>query len=704
MQAEVIEAVCAGCDVLVLMPTGGGKSICYQIPALTLAGTVVVVSPLISLMRDQVQALRTNGIAAAFLNSALSAEERCQVEDALFEGRLDLLYLSPERLLSQEFFPLLQSARIALFAIDEAHCISAWGHDFRPEYGQLRMLKSNFPQVPVMALTATADRLTRRDIVQQLGLQAPRVFVASFERPNLSLEVRAAQKRREQIVRFLRGRRGEPGIIYCHSRKAVEELAATLTLTGLKVDYYHAGRSAEARSRVQDAFIQDRLEVVVATVAFGMGIDKSNVRWVIHHDMPQSLERYYQEIGRAGRDGAPAEALLFFSYRDVMLWKEILAEAPAALRELRLAKLERMVQYATAAICRWRVLLHYFGEARTDGCGRCDLCRNPPQYFDGTVLAQKALSAVARLREQADMTTLIEVLRGSGKRYLRARGFDRIKTFGAGRDLSFYHWRHYLEQMLQLGLVEIAYDEAHRVRLTDSAWEVLRGRRSVELVRPATRKEKEQAARKHRREAHSLDPESAELFERLRRLRLQLARARNLPPYQVFSDVTLRQMALRRPATLAELSEVHGVGEKKLADYGLIFLDAVHAWAREKGLPLVAGYGRQNELRLPQEKRTPQYEQTWQLYQQGLSIEEMAQVLELPAERVVDQLIGLYAQGRKVALDRFLSRSEMAQLREVLRSMDPPWPLAAVEAALDGTLSRYQIRLALAWITHKQRP
>ncbi len=703
MQAEIIQAVYDRRDVVVLMPTGGGKSICYQVPALTMDGTVLVVSPLISLMRDQVEALRANGIPAAFLNSSLSANEQRQVEEDLFQGRLRLLYVSPERLVSQEFLPMLKSAPISLFAIDEAHCISAWGHDFRPEYGQLRFLKKQFPEVPVMALTATADKITRRDIVRQLGLQQPEVFVASFDRPNLSLEVRPGQKRREQILRFIRERRGESGIIYCQSRKATEELAATLALTGLRVDYYHAGRTTEERSRVQDAFIRDELDVVVATVAFGMGIDKSNVRWVVHYNMPQNIESYYQEIGRAGRDGAPADTLLFFSYRDVTVWKDILADSAPEIRDIRLAKLERMVQYATSAICRRKILLNYFGEQRTDNCGNCDVCLNPPRYFDGTVLAQKALSAVARLREQVDMTTLIDVLRGAGKSYLRKRGYDQIRTFGAGRDLSFYDWRHYLEQMLQLGLVEIAYDDHNRVCLTEAAWDVLKGRRKVELVQPATLKEREQAAKKHRTTAADLDHESAELFERLRQLRLEQARARGIAPYLVFSDATLRDMARTRPATLADMAQVSGVGEKKLAEYGRIFLDAIHLWAKEKGIALQVRRGGQTAVRIPATQKPDTLERTWELYNQGLTIEEMARARNLATSTIVTHLAKLYEEGRKVDLRRFVSRSEMQRVLEVLRTIEPPWRIREIHEALGGEIDYDKIKLAMAWVARKQR-
>jgi ATP-dependent DNA helicase RecQ len=413
MQEQVIRTLLAGRDSLVLMPTGGGKSVCFQIPALMKPGVCIVVSPLIALMKDQVEALLLNGIPAAFLNSTQGSREQREIEQDCQTGKLKLLYVSPEKMLSESFFVFLKTLQISLFAVDEAHCISSWGHDFRPEYTQLSMLKTHFPEVPVAALTATADKLTRQDIITQLQLHDPAVFVASFNRPNLSLKVLPGLKRMQQIERFLALQPDNSGIIYCQSRKSTESLAAKLQEKGYRAGYYHAGMSAESRSQAQEEFVRDDIRIICATIAFGMGIDKSNVRWVIHYNMPKNLEGFYQEIGRAGRDGSAADTVLFYSFADVANWKEMLSENAPANLGLQMAKLERIQQYAEAHSCRRQILLSYFSEELTEPCGNCDVCQNPRVMFDGTVLAQKALSAIVRLKEQVPVNTLIDVLRGS---------------------------------------------------------------------------------------------------------------------------------------------------------------------------------------------------------------------------------------------------------------------------------------------------
>jgi ATP-dependent DNA helicase RecQ len=414
MQADIVQTILNGRDVLVIMPTGGGKSICYQIPALVMEGICIVVSPLIALMKDQVEGLRANGVPAAFLNSSISYEEQRKVEERAYDGHLKLLYVSPEKLLSAGFFNFLKGLKINLFAIDEAHCISSWGHDFRPEYAQLRYLKEQFPEVPVVALTATADRATRKDIVLQLALPDPETFIASFDRPNLSLAVRPGQQRLKQIIDFIKERPGQSGIVYCLSRKETEDVALGLQNQGIKAEFYHAGLSPDRRDKVQTAFIKDSTPIIVATIAFGMGIDKSNIRWVIHYNLPKNMEGYYQEIGRAGRDGLNSDTLLFYSYGDLMRLQSMITESGQA--ELMQAKLDRMQQYAEASMCRRRILLSYFGEDLGKDCGNCDVCLHPPQRFDGTVLAQKALSAVARTQERIGVIMLVDILRGSQRK------------------------------------------------------------------------------------------------------------------------------------------------------------------------------------------------------------------------------------------------------------------------------------------------
>lgn len=587
LQAEIIRTIFAAKDALVLMPTGGGKSVCYQIPAVTLPGTCVVVSPLISLMKDQVEGLRANGISAAFLNSAIDSREQLQVEEAFYSGQLNLLYVSPEKLVSGNFIPILKRGKINLFAIDEAHCISAWGHDFRPEYTQLGMLKQQFPNVPIVALTATADKLTRKDIVEQLKLDEPEVFIASFDRPNLSLEVRPGQQRLQQIEDFVRKHPQQAGIIYTLSRKATEDIADKLKQKGFKAEAYHAGLSPDRRSKIQDLFINDNIQIVCATVAFGMGIDKSNVRWVIHYNLPKNLEGYYQEIGRAGRDGAKSDTLLFYSFADVSMLRDIIQNGEnAGQNEIQLVKLERMQQYAESLACRRRILLAYFGENQSENCGNCDICRNPPQSIDGTVIAQKALSAVYRLQEKISMSMLIDVLRGSGRQEIRNLGYDTIKTYGAGRDISQWDWQHYLMQLINLGYLEVAYDAANVLRLTSSSEEVLFKNRSVELIRPTSykeRQEEEKALAKVKPPTQvKRERLRDELFEHLRQIRKEIAQKEGIPPYLIFSDSTLEEMAYHKPHTEDAMLAVSGVGEKKLLQYGYRFIKAIRNFEKNK--------------------------------------------------------------------------------------------------------------------------
>ena len=448
MQEEIIQTIYEKKDALVLMPTGGGKSICYQIPAITQEGVCIVVSPLISLMKDQVESLKASGVKAAFLNSSLTTAEQKQVEDDVYYSAIKLLYVSPEKMLSQSFQPLIKQANINLFAIDEAHCISSWGHDFRPEYTKLNFIKSQFPNIPVVALTATADKITRRDIVKQLNLSDPKIFIASFDRPNISLSVRPGQKKIQQILDFVKARPNQSGIIYCLSRKNTEKVAEKLNAAGVKAGFYHAGLGAAERSKVQEDFINDNVPVVCATIAFGMGIDKSNVRWVIHHNLPKNIEGYYQEIGRSGRDGVKADTLLFYSFGDVMVLRDIIQNNDSENIEVQLSKLERMQQYAESLICRRKILLGYFSETLKEDCGNCDVCKNPPQHFDGTVVAQKALSAIARLKEKVGIRMLIDVLRGSRRQEIFQNEFDKIKTYGAGADISFSDWQHIISQLI----------------------------------------------------------------------------------------------------------------------------------------------------------------------------------------------------------------------------------------------------------------
>lgn len=581
-QEEIIRHLLQKKDALVLMPTGGGKSICYQVPALLCEGTAIVVSPLISLMKDQVESLCTNGIAAAALNSNNDETENLRIRRACMEGKLKLLYISPERLLTETNY-LLRDIQISFFAIDEAHCISQWGHDFRPEYTQLGILRDMFPRTPIIALTATADKLTRQDIVKQMRLRDPRIFISSFNRPNLSLTVKRGYQQKEKskaILDFIGKHRGESGIIYCMSRNKTETVAQMLQKNGIRAAIYHAGLEPEKRNQAQEDFINDRVQVVCATVAFGMGIDKSNVRWVIHYNLPKSIESFYQEIGRAGRDGLPSDTLLFYSMADLILLTKFATESGQS--EINLEKLHRMQQYAEADICRRRILLNYFGEQRTHDCGNCDVCKNPPEHFDGTIIVQKALSAIARTNQQIGTQMLIDILRGNLNAELKEKGYHLLKTYGAGRDVPARDWQDYLMQMLQLGYFEIAYNENNHLKITPAGSDVLFGRETARLVvikreETATKGKKKQKAVALTRELpfDMENKESDQLFEALKALRKQLADEEVLPAYIVLSDKVLHLLVVQRPTSIEAFGNINGIGEYKKRKYGKAFVELI---------------------------------------------------------------------------------------------------------------------------------
>lgn len=587
LQEDIIRHLMDRKDALVLMPTGGGKSICYQLPALLSEGTAVVVSPLISLMKDQVETLCANGIAAGALNSNNDETENASLRRACMEGKLKLLYISPEKLLAEANY-LLRDMHISLFAIDEAHCISQWGHDFRPEYTQMDILHQLFPQVPIIALTATADKITREDIIKQLHLNQPRIFISSFDRPNLSLTVKRGYQQKEKskaILDFIARHPGESGIIYCMSRSKTETVAQMLQKQGIKSAVYHAGLSSARRDEAQDDFINDRVQVVCATIAFGMGIDKSNVRWVIHYNLPKSIESFYQEIGRAGRDGMPSDTLLFYSLADLILLTKFATDS--GQQSINLEKLQRMQQYAEADICRRRILLSYFGENTTCDCGNCDVCKNPPERFDGTIIVQKALSAIARSEQQIGTGILVDILRGNMSSEVTERGYHRLKTFGAGREVPARDWHDYLLQMLQLGYFEIAYNENNHLKITQSGTDVLFGRARALLV-TIRREEAVQATRGRKRKATVPtkelplglpNKESGELFEALRTLRKRLADQEALPAYIVLSDKVLHLLSASRPTTIEEFGNISGIGEYKKKKYGKEFVDLIRKYS-----------------------------------------------------------------------------------------------------------------------------
>ena len=578
LQAEIIDHALAGKHALVLMPTGGGKSVCFQIPALIMDGTAIVISPLIALMKDQVDGLTANGIPAAFLNSTLAEEESAAIIRRCLKGDIKLLYISPERLGAASTIGFLQKLRLSLFAVDEAHCISSWGHDFRPDYMKLHVLREKFPAVPLIALTATADRVIRKDILKQLDIPEKNQFITSFDRPNLSLSVYSGQKRLEQILRFLSKRKTQPGIIYCLSRKTTENVASRLQDRGYRAAYYHAGMANDERSKIQDAFIRDKIQIICATIAFGLGIDKSNIRWIVHYSLPKNIESYYQEIGRAGRDGAPADTVLFYSYADVKTHHEMLKDLPQDRQELLLAKLDRMKRYAEADICRRRILLSYFNEQPAGDCGNCDVCKNPPKKINGTIIAQKALSAIARTGEKINMTTLIQILRGSHNMFIRENGYDQIKTFGVGRDIKYIEWAEYIFQLLNSGFVDIAYDEGYALKLNELSRKILKAEMDVLLTEPMELEKKLETVAALPKKQVVADG----LFEKLRALRRTLADENNVPAYVVFSDRTLLEMADVRPRDEIEMLGVSGVGEHKMKQYGKIFLAEIRRYIHQE--------------------------------------------------------------------------------------------------------------------------
>lgn len=589
LQADIIKRILDKKDSLVLMPTGGGKSICFQLPAIYLPGTAVVISPLIALMKDQVEGLLSNGIPAAALNSSMLDAERQRIKQLCMQGKVKLLYISPEGLMGEVDW-LLPRMDISLIAIDEAHCISQWGHDFRPEYTQLAVLKERFPKVPIVALTATADKITRLDILNQLKLNDPQTFISSFDRPNLSLTVKRGFSKKEKIasiVHFINARKQQSGIVYCMKRSDTEELAEALNSYGIKAIAYHAGLAPARREKAQDDYINDRFNVVCATVAFGMGIDKSNVRWVIHYNMPGSIENYYQEIGRAGRDGLPSDTLLFYSLGDLVLLRRFVEESGQS--DITSEKLERMKRYCETDVCRRRILLSYFGEEAEHDCGNCDVCKNPPQRFDGTILVQKALSAVVRTGERVGIQMLIDILRGSFRQEIRQHGYDQLKTYGAGRDLSYKEWKEYVYQMLQLGYAEVDYAAGRTLKVTPLGSKVLYGELKAQLATwnedentdnysdKSSRGTRETKKKFKASPIRPIDSDSIEesLLDSLRQLRKQLAERESMPAYIIFSDQSLQDMVEKKPVTLDEFSEIIGVGQIKLDKYGKVFVSLI---------------------------------------------------------------------------------------------------------------------------------
>ncbi|MCC4797474.1 ATP-dependent DNA helicase RecQ [Enterovibrio norvegicus] len=570
-QKEIIDAVIAGQDCLVIMPTGGGKSLCYQIPALMRDGITIVISPLISLMKDQVDQLLANGVQAACLNSSMTPDEQSETWKSLREGNLKLLYVSPERVLMRDFIERLQSIQVGLIAVDEAHCVSQWGHDFRPEYAQLGMLKQHFVDVPVMALTATADDTTRQDICQRLALDTPNIYLGSFDRPNIRYTLLEKHKPLAQLTQFLTTQSGQSGIIYCNSRKRVEQVAEKLCDQNIRAAGYHAGMSNEQRGFVQDAFQRDDIQIVVATVAFGMGINKPNVRFVVHYDIPRNIESYYQETGRAGRDGLPAEAVMFYDPSDIGWLHRCLQEKPEGpQKQVESHKLNAMGAFAEALTCRRLVLLNYFGEYREKPCGNCDICLDPPTLFDGTEQAQKALSCVYRVNQSFGVGYVVEVLRGMQNQRIKDHAHEKLSTYGLGKDNSHEYWVSIYRQLIHRGYLVQNIARSSVLQLTEEARPLLRGEIALELAVP-------RLGLSPRSKADKLGKRNYDkkLFAKLRKLRKAIADEEDVPPYVVFNDATLIEMAEMIPTSQGELLAVNGVGQRKLEKYGNVFLDVI---------------------------------------------------------------------------------------------------------------------------------
>ena len=666
-QLEIIQHILSGKDTLAIMPTGGGKSLCYQLPALAQQGVAIVISPLIALMKDQVDALKGNGVSAAFYNSSQDQQTQQDILESLMAGTLKLLYVAPESIWGITNY--LEKSIISLIAVDEAHCISSWGHDFRPAYTKLKRLQLEFPGAPIIALTATADKATQEDIVNQLGVPKATKFISSFDRPNLYLDVRPGQQKLQQIFNFIGSRGLESGIIYCLSRKNTETLAAKLKAKGYDAKAYHAGLTPELRSSIQEDFINDRTPIIVATVAFGMGIDKSNVRWVIHYNMPKNIEGYYQEIGRGGRDGLKAHALLFYSYADVMQLRKF-AEGTQT-QEIQIAKLERMQQFAEALSCRRKALLNYFGEFITEDCGNCDICKNPPTYFDGTLIAQKICSAVVRLQEKEAIGLVIDVLRGSNNQQVFEKGYQHIKTFGAAKDISWRDLQQYIIQLLNQGVLEIWFHQGGRLLLTSQAKQVLFAGKKIKLATLS----KLQAKTKEVKEISAV--KTKELFEKLRVLRAVYAKDMGVPAYVIFSDASLKDMEQKKPTTMEGFSKISGVGKAKLEKYAAAFIK------------IIAKHQDGNATKLPT------HQKSYDLFQEGLSITQIAHKRGITENTVYTHLIKINEMGTPLDLHQFINSSEILKIQAAKKVLENPDSLKAYFEHFEEKMPYHKIKLGL---------
>lgn len=702
-QEVVIARTLSGQNSLVIMPTGGGKSICYQLPAVLFDGLSLVVSPLISLMQDQVLALRAVGITAEALNSGCSADEAQAIQQSVAQGRTRLLYVSPERAVQTSFIAWIRTQHVVQIAIDEAHCVSIWGNDFRPEYTRLTELTRCFPKVPVVALTATADSATQQDIRQQLALgKGPgecETFISSFERKNIHLNVLPAKDRLKLILRFLEQHRNEAGIVYCLSRKSTEEVAAKLSAVGISAAHYHAAMSSEQRARVQARFQRDDIQIVCATIAFGMGIDKPNIRWVIHYNLPKNIESYYQEIGRAGRDGQAAEALLFAGYGDMKTLNEFIqrSEGAAVFKEVQEAKLNRLWEFTQTTSCRTNLILNYFGEFREAGCGHCDRCLHPPVRFDGTVIAQKALSAVYRLKQEVGVRLLIDVLRGSSSRLIMERGYDQIPTYGVARDIDWKAWNHYLTQLIDLGYLGLDFTQNNRLVLTELSRPVLKGEQQVWLCEP--------------QEVDFTDAPSVQVVDKtinpalltaLTALRKELADAEGKPAFTVFANATLEDMARRKPGTIDAFLDVSGVGVSKQEKYGKVFVALICSMVPEAERQMLAETS-VAVRKAPKPKKSEwdmgslgeTHLKTLALYQQGVSIADIPTQRELSPGTIKTHLLRLKFHGEDIDTDALINAEQIALIQQQWQALGQPGEIKPVFDATGDDIGYEMIRYAI---------
>lgn len=695
-QEAAIESVLAGKDCVVLMPTGGGKSLCYQVPALMMDGLTVVVSPLIALMKDQTDALRNNGVEAGFLNSSQTDRQQIEVFQSVRSGKTKLLYVAPERLFQSgdRFIDFLRDLDLSLFAIDEAHCISSWGHDFRPEYMQLAKLKTHFPQVPLVALTATADKLVRKDIVERLGIPDAKLFVSSFNRPNIFYRVEPKRNSYAQLLDFLDERKSESGIIYCLSRNSVESLAADLREEGFDALPYHAGMDKQTRDKNQDRFLKDEVKIIVATIAFGMGIDKPDVRFVVHMDLPKNIESYYQETGRAGRDGGPSEALLFYSWADVLKLKGFVeVDGNRAQTEIMLNKLDKMAEFGDLKTCRRRFLLRYFSEELQDKCQNCDNCTTNYERFDGTVIAQKALSAVYRTGQRFGVNYLIDLLRGSESSKIRAE-HKVLKTFGVGADISKENWFDHFKDLIDQGYLGQSDGQYPVIELTEKSDDVLKGNVNVDLI-----KLKIKEAKKPTLVSEVSIPYREDLFDDLRQLRTAFAKSDNVPPYVIFSDATLVEMAAYLPQNETELRQISGVGDAKLEKFGNAFLTAISGYCQQNKLGSrmhsKPKRGRQRTRTRRDTTGKDTYQISLEMFRSGLSIKEIAENRAVNVSTIENHLARFISSG-KVELHELVPADKIEPIKAAVVKFNDAGALSPVKEFLGSGYTYGEIKAVIA--------